>query len=86
MANARPKELILGFTPEADAYRQMALLWGVEPHLVPMAGSVEEMIEHVEGALLHSERIARGEKVVVVASLPIGAMGPANFVLLHSIS
>jgi pyruvate kinase len=86
MANARPKELILAFTPEADAYRQMALLWGVEPHLVPMSDTVEEMIEHVEGALLHSERIVRGDKVVVVASLPIGAMGPANFVLLHTIS
>ena len=85
MANARPRELILAFTPEPVAYRQMALLWGVEPHLVPMSDSVEAMIEHVEGALLSSERISRGEKVVVVASLPIGAMGPANFVLLHTI-
>lgn len=85
MANARPKELILAFTPEPDSYRQMALLWGVEPHLVPMSNSVEAMIDHVEGALLHSERITRGEKVVVVASLPIGEMGPANFVLLHTI-
>jgi pyruvate kinase len=85
MANARPKELILAFTPEPDAYRQMALLWGVEPHLVPMSNTVEEMIEHVESALLHSESITRGEKVVVVASLPIGEMGPANFVLLHTI-
>jgi pyruvate kinase len=85
MANARPKEPILAFTPEPDAYRQMALLWGVEPHLVPMSDTVEAMIDHVEEALLSSKRIAKGEKVVLVASLPIGAMGPANFILLHTI-
>lgn len=85
MANARPKEQILAFTPETDAYRQMALLWGVEPHLVPMSQSVEEMIDHVETALISSGRISKGEKVVIVASLPIGAMGPVNFMLLHTI-
>lgn len=85
MANARPNEQILAFTPETDAYRQMALLWGVEPHLVPMSHSVEEMIDHVETALISSGRISKGEKVVIVASLPIGAMGPVNFMLLHTI-
>jgi pyruvate kinase len=85
MANARPREPILAFTPEIETYRQLAILWGVEPHLVAMSKSVEAMIEHVEEALLGSEMITRGEKVVLVASLPIGAMGPANFVLLHTI-
>jgi pyruvate kinase len=50
-----------------------------------MSNSVEAMIDHVEEALLSSKRIAKGEKVVLVASLPIGAMGPANFILLHTI-
>lgn len=86
IANARPMEPILAFTPEPETYRQMAILWGVEPHLVPMSDSVEGMIEHVETALLGSKRIARGEKVVLVASLPIGAMGPANFILLHTVT
>lgn len=86
MANARPQEPILGFTPEKDAFRQMALLWGVEPHLIPMASTVEEMIHHVEGALMSTGSFAEGSKVVIVASLPIGAMGPANFTLLHTLS
>jgi pyruvate kinase len=85
MANARPQEPILGFTPEEDAFRQMALLWGVEPHLIPMASSVEEMIHHVEAALMSTGSFAQGSKVVIVASLPIGAMGPANFTLLHTL-
>jgi pyruvate kinase len=85
MANARPLEPILAFTPEENAFRQMTLLWGVEPHLIPMASTVEEMINHVENALRSSGTIPEGGKVVIVASLPIGAMGPANFTLLHTI-
>jgi pyruvate kinase len=85
MANARPKVPILAFTPEQVTYHQLAFLWGVEPHLVPMSYSVEEMIQHVETALITSGQFPRGEQVVLVASLPIGAMGPANFTLLHTI-
>lgn len=85
MANTRPSVPILAFTPEEHTFCQMALLWGVEPHLVPMANSVEQMIAHVEGALRAEEKVTRGQQVVLVASLPIGAMGPANFTLLHTI-
>jgi pyruvate kinase len=85
MANARPRVPILAFTPEEETYHQMAFLWGVEPHLVSMAHSVEEMIQRVEKALISSDQINRDEQVVIVASLPIGAMGPANFTLLHTI-
>ncbi|OGO18299.1 MAG: hypothetical protein A2Z14_03825 [Chloroflexi bacterium RBG_16_48_8] len=86
MSNARPAVPILAFTPEEVTYRQMAFLWGVEPQWIPMAHSVEEMIQHVERVLVTSGRIPRGEQVVLVASLPIGAMGPANFTLLHTIN
>jgi len=85
MSNARPTVPIFAFTPEESTYHQMAFLWGVEPQCIPMANSVEEMIQHVERVLVTSGRISRGEQVVLVASLPIGAMGPANFTLLHTI-
>lgn len=85
MSNARPGVPILAFTPEEVTYHQLAFLWGVQPQWVPMSHSVEEMIEHVERVLISSGQIPRGEQVVLVASLPIGAMGPANFTLLHTI-
>jgi pyruvate kinase len=85
MSNARPDVPILAFTPEEVTYHQMAFLWGVQPQWVPMSHSVEEMIEHVERVLVSSLQIPRGEQVILVASLPIGAMGPANFTYLHTI-
>lgn len=85
MSKARPNAPILAFTPEQETYFRMALLWGVEANLVPMAHSVEEMVARVEDALLTGGRIRGGGQVVLVASLPIGAMGPANFTYLHSV-
>jgi pyruvate kinase len=85
MSKVRPQVPILGFTPDAETFRQLCLFWGVTPHLIPTAQSVEDMIRHVEQAVLASGRMSPGQKVVMVASLPVGAMGPANFVYLHTL-
>lgn len=85
MSKTRPSMPILGFTPERKTYHRMALFWGVVPHLIPMASSVEEMIEHMERSLIESAQVEEGDRVVLVASLPVGAMGPANMTYLHAI-
>ena len=85
MSKARPNVPILAFTPEKTTYQRNALLWGVIPYQVPMAHSVEDMIDRVRDACLASGIVRSGEQVVLVASLPVGAMGPPNFTLLHTI-
>lgn len=85
MSKARPWAPILAFTPEVKTYRRMALFWGVEPHLIPMAKSVEEMVRLMEEALLESRLMSEGDRVVLVASLPVGALGPANLIYLHTL-
>jgi pyruvate kinase len=85
MSKARPRMPIYAFTPEESTYRQLAMLWGVHPNLVPMADSVEEMIDRLRSACLAAGAVQIGEQVVLVASLPVGAMGPPNFTLLHKI-
>jgi pyruvate kinase len=86
MAKARPPVPILAFTPEAETLGRLALCWGVEPHPVPLASSVEAMIDAVEHQIRGKGRASAGQQIVLVASLPIGAMGPANFTLLHTLS
>ena len=85
MAKVRPPVPILAFTPEADTLRRMNLCWGVEPHGVPLADSVEAMIVDVEQVIRATGRARPGQQIVLVASLPVGAMGPANFTLLHTL-
>ena len=86
MSKVRPSVPIIAFTPEQTTYHLMALLWGVIPNLIPMAHSVEEMIERVREACLASRIVRPGQQVVMVASLPIGDMGPPNFTLLQTIN
>ncbi len=85
MSKARPEVPILAFTPVQRTYQRMAMLWGVTPHLVPHAETVEIMLDRVESALIASTALHPGQEVVLIAGFPIGAMRPANFALLHTI-
>lgn len=85
MAKTRPTVPILAFTPEQSTYQRLSLCWGVEPHRVPLAPTLEAMIEDVEHVLRGVGRVPAGRQIVLVASHPLGAMGPANFSLLHTL-
>ena len=85
LSKERPHVPILAFTPIADTYARLAMLWGVAPYLVPMADSVESMLQHVESALLHDSPVRQGQQVILVAGLPIAHQGPANIILLHKV-
>lgn len=85
MSYTRPRVPIVAFTPEAKTFHQLSLAWGVIPHLVKKANSVEEMIAMLRNACLATGIVNHGQQIVLVASLPIGEMGPPNFTLLHTI-
>jgi len=85
LSKERPAVPVLAFTPEPETFTRLALLWGTQPHLVPTATSVEEMINDVEEALINETGLKVGQQVVLIAGLPIGHMGPANIVLLHTV-
>ena len=85
MSKARPGVPILAFTPIECTHRQLSIMWGVTPHLVPHSETVEEMLAFVEAAIIAETTISAGQEVVLIAGFPIGARGPANFALLHTI-
>ena len=85
LSKERPHVPILAFTPYAATYPRLALLWGVQPHLVPMADSVEVMLQHVESALLQELAVQVGQQVVLVAGMPLVDQGQANILLLHTV-
>jgi len=85
MSKARPVVPILAFTPNLQTYNRMAMMWGVHPYLVEHADTVEEMLIHVEEAIISSTSLEPGQEVVLIAGFPIGAMRSANFALLHTI-
>jgi pyruvate kinase len=85
MSKTRPDVPIIGYTPDERTYSELSLCWGVSPKFIPMVTSVEAMIEIVEQDLVRTEAAQSGDQVVLVASLPVGAAGPANFTYLHTV-
>jgi pyruvate kinase len=84
VSKIRPAKRILAFTPIEMTYRKMAFLWGVYPQLVPFANTLEEMIAHVDRALLQSG-VEEGGQVALLCGFPVGAMKPPNMALLHTV-
>jgi pyruvate kinase len=85
MSKARPNVPILGFTSDERAYRRMSMFWGVVPHLVPVADTMEALIDHVEIGLLAETPVQRGQQVVLICGFPVDQMRPSNLVMLHTV-
>jgi pyruvate kinase len=85
MSKIRPRVPILAFTPYQDTYQRLAFMWGVSPRLVPFVNSLEEMIDHVDQALMRSDVVRAGDQVVLVCGFPVGAIRPPNMALLYTV-
>lgn len=85
MSKARPNVPILAFTPDKDTYQYLAMLWGTKPYLIPHAESIEEMISHVDTAVIEGTPVKAGQEIVLIAGFPIQKMVPPNLALLHTV-
>jgi pyruvate kinase len=85
LSKARPCVPVLAFTPVDETYRRLASAWGVTPHHVPWADTVEEMINHVEAALKAKGAVKPGNQVVIVTGYPVRDFPQPNMALLHTV-
>ena len=63
----RHDQRIVALTHRPDVQSELALIWAVDPLLVPKAQSTEEMLKIGEQALLDARIVERGETIVVMA-------------------
>ena len=85
MSKIRPRVPIMAFTPNEDTNRRLAFLWGVSPQRVQFVNSLEEMLDHVDAALMRSDVVQPGDQVVLICGFPVGAIRPPNMALLHTV-
>lgn len=85
MSKIRPRVPIMAFTPDPKTYHRLAFIWGVRPQQVQFANSLEEMLDHVDSALMRSDVVRPGDQVVFVCGFPVGAVRPPNMALLHTV-
>jgi pyruvate kinase len=83
IARERPALSIVALTPDARVLRQLALVWGVSPLLVPQYEGTDAMLDVVSHALLEAGFAEPGDRVVISAGIPFGGGGKTNFVKVH---
>lgn len=85
IARVRPKQAIVAFTPNPDVQRQLALVWGVAPLLVPAFETTDNLLEVVSRTLIDAGDGQPGDWIVLTGGVPIGGGGKTNFITVHRI-
>jgi len=78
VASHRPGVPILALTDLPRTARQLALVWGVIPELVPPGNAYEEVVRLGLAAATRNGLASRGDRVVVTAGVPFDVPGTTN--------
>ena len=76
---------IVAPTPSPRTYRQLSLVWGVEPLLVYSFEDTEDMIVTVLKASIARGMIQQGDLVILTAGVPLGGSGQTNLLKVHCV-
>jgi len=79
----RPPVPIYAFTPFEECARQLSIIYGVTPIVVPNAGSTDEMLIQMDQELQRRGHIKPHDQIVFVSGQPIGEPGSTNMLKLH---
>ncbi len=85
VAKERPREPIVAFTPDETVCRQLALVWGVMPILVPQCRSTDEMIQTMHDTVLETGLANHGDLIVITGGIPFTGGGQTNFINVHKL-
>ncbi|MDI3297914.1 MAG: pyruvate kinase [Bacillota bacterium] len=86
VAAHRPAAPILAVTPDPGTARRLALVWGVEPLVLPPQPSSDEVVDRAVAAALEAGLIANGDVVVITAGFPVGVSGTTNTLKVHTVA
>jgi len=78
ISRMRPSTPIIAFTPTEKTFRELALVWGVRPHINEFGLHTDEMICRGEAALLDLGVAEIGDTIVVVSGTKVGMRGATN--------
>ncbi len=85
VAAYRPGAPIFAVTPEAETFRQLALVWGVVPTLVDHMPNYDSMLEVARQRILEQKLAEPGQPVVVTAGVPFDQPGTTNLLKVEHV-
>lgn len=81
----RPKAPIYCASWNERTQRQLALSWGVEAIQIPLAATMDEIVQSSCDAFLKAKRLKVGDTVVVTAGTASGSAGHTNLILVETL-
>jgi pyruvate kinase len=84
-SKARPRMPVVAASPHPDVLRKTALFSGVIPLLVSPGRDTDEMIANATEAARASGLVRQGDRVVVVAGVPVGRPGQTNLLKIETV-
>jgi pyruvate kinase len=85
VARERPKSPVVAITPNESTGRKLALVWGVHCVIAEDAHDQDDMIERA-GRIAFRDGFARaGQRIIVVAGVPLGTPGTTNMVRIATV-
>ena len=85
VASQRPTVPILVLTDQPRTYRQLALVWGVIPELVPHCSTYEEMVRLALDVVRRRALARNGDRVIVTAGVPFDVPGTTNMMKVETV-
>jgi pyruvate kinase len=85
VASHRPGVSILVLTDQPRTYRQLALVWGVIPILVPHCNTYDEMMQRARETVVERSLANPGDRIIVTAGVPFDMPGTTNLLKVETI-
>ena len=85
VASHRPSVPILVLTDIPRTFRQLAMVWGVIPELVPHCNTYDEMVRLGLDAVRRRGLARAGDRVVVTAGVPFDTPGTTNLLKVETV-
>jgi pyruvate kinase len=85
VATCRPTVPVFACTPEAETFRQLALVWGVTPALTEHSTDYDTMLAVARQQILERKLAKPGERLVVTAGVPFDMPGTTNLLKVEAV-
>ena len=79
MSCYRPGGMIIAMTPFKEIYRQLSIVWGVEPFLVPEYKKADDIPSLVSLELKIKGLVSKGQRFIITGGVPVGLPGTTNY-------
>ncbi|MCW5981549.1 MAG: pyruvate kinase [Bryobacteraceae bacterium] len=81
----RPHVPVFAFTLSDKTAGQLSVVYGIRPVHVPLLASTDDLLAEVDRLLQSEVRLKRGDRVILLAGLPLNKLPPANVMMLHRV-